>query len=100
MRYQKYIRSKQFKEVRAIVFERDGEKCVVCGRTRKDGANLTCHHRVYKHLFEGGQTEANDCVTLCQYCHKGIHSVRANYNWFSMENSRNDNETNGTDTAA
>lgn len=95
--YQKYIRSKKFKEVRALVFERDGNRCVCCNRGKEDGAILTCHHRVYKNLFAGGETEANDCVCLCQYCHKGIHSMRANYNWFSMENDRNKNEQDKKD---
>ena len=94
LKYQKYIRSKQFKQVKAIVFERDGEKCMVCGRTRSDGANLTCHHRTYLHLFQGGEIEANDCICLCQYCHAGVHRVKSNYKWFSMDNPRNNNEEN------
>lgn len=93
LKYQKYIRSKKFKLVKKAVFERDGYKCMVCGRT-KDEANLTCHHRVYSHLFQGGELEANDCLTLCQYCHKGIHSIRSNFKWFSMDNPRNQ-EDNG-----
>lgn len=96
LRYQKYIRSKAFKEVRKIVFERDGYACVTCGRTRADGANLTCHHKCYKHLYEGGQIEANDCVCLCQYCHKGLHQMKPNYKWFSIDNERNNNEDENT----
>lgn len=93
LKYQRYIRSKQFKEVRSIVFERDNYRCVCCNRGKEDGAILTCHHRVYRNLFKGGEIEAADCVCLCQYCHKGLHSVKANYNWFSMDNPRN-NEVN------
>lgn len=89
LKYQKYIRSKQFKNVRKLVFERDGYACVCCNRKRTDGAILSCHHKTYEHLFEGGQTEANDCITVCQYCHKGIHSIRSNYKWFAMDNNRN-----------
>ena len=93
LKYRSYIRSKAFKEVKHIVEERDGHKCMTCGRTRSEGAKLTCHHRTYDHLFEGGETEAADCITLCQYCHKGIHSIRSNYQRF-----RNKGKKNGTDT--
>lgn len=82
LKYRSYIRSKAFKEVKKAVEERDGHKCMTCGRTRADGAKLTCHHRVYDHLFEGGENEIADCITLCQYCHKGIHSIRSNYQRF------------------
>lgn len=30
LKYQRYIRSKAFKELREIVLERDGHKCQVC----------------------------------------------------------------------
>lgn len=94
LKYQKYLRSKQFKIVKQIVFERDGGKCMFCGRTRNDGVTLNTHHRCYKHLFEGGIIEANDCILVCSICHKMIHSSKKNYRWFSMELDRNkpDNE--------
>jgi len=92
LRYKKYIRSKAFKAVKQAVEERDGHKCMTCGRTRSDGAKLTCHHRVYDHLFEGGESEVADCITLCQYCHKGIHSIRSNYQRFrNKKPERDDN---------
>lgn len=82
LKYQRYIRSsKEFKEVKQIVLERDGYKCMTCGRTKEE-ANLTCHHRSYEHLFEGGETEAADCICLCQFCHSGIHKVKSNYQRF------------------
>lgn len=89
LQYKKYLKSKEFKNVKKLAEERDGHKCMVCGRTRKDGINLTCHHRVYAHLYEGGEIEANDCITLCSICHKAIHSSKKNYQWFSRNNERN-----------
>lgn len=80
--YQRYIRSKAFKEVKKAVEERDGHKCMTCGRTRADGVQLCCHHRSYEHLFQGGDEEVGDCITLCKICHKGIHSMRSNYQRF------------------
>ena len=94
LKYQRYIRSKAFKEVKRIAEERDGHKCVVCGRTRQNGINLTCHHSQYRHLYEGGETEAADCVTLCSICHRAIHAAKKNYEWFSMKNPRNQTENN------
>ena len=81
--YQRYIRSKAFKDnVKKVVEERDGHKCMTCGRTRADGVQLCCHHRTYEHLFANDETEVGDCVTLCKICHKGIHSMRSNYQRF------------------
>lgn len=95
LKYKKYLKSKDFKAVKRMCEERDGGKCMVCGRMREDGINLTCHHRTYKHLYEGGEVEAGDCITLCSICHKAIHQIKKNYLWFSMNNNRNkpnDNE--------
>lgn len=88
-KYRNYIRSKAFKAVKKAVEERDGGECQVCGRTRQDGVNLTCHHRVYRHLYEGGELEAADCITLCTICHTAIHRAKKNYEHFSMKNPRN-----------
>lgn len=88
-KYRNYIRSKQFKEVKKAVEERDGHMCMCCGRTRQNGVTLSCHHREYRHLYEGGEAEANDCITLCSICHRSIHSAKKNFQWFSMKNPRN-----------
>lgn len=92
-KYQSYIRSKAFKEVRKIVYERDGGKCMICNRTRQNGVTLATHHRCYEHLYAGGETEANDCILLCNICHSAIHRAKKNYRWFSMKNPRNNNIT-------
>lgn len=94
LKYRSYLKSKQFKEVKHIVEERDGHRCVVCRRTRQNGVSLTCHHTEYRHLYAGGETEAADCVTLCTICHSAIHSAKKNYEWFSRNNPRNQNNQN------
>ena len=96
LKYKNYIRSKAFKAVKQAVEERDGYKCMTCGRTRSDGAKLTCHHRTYDHLFEGGENEIADCITLCQYCHKGIHSIRSNYQRFRNKSKKDNNDEETT----
>lgn len=83
--HKKYIKTKEFEEVRQAVFERDGHKCVLCGRTD----NLVCHHTVYRHLGLHNQAEIDDCITLCQKDHLNHHSGKYNIYWYSPEHPRN-----------
>lgn len=83
--HKRYIKSKEFDEVRKAVFERDNCQCVICGRTE----NLVCHHKCYKHLGEGNQAEIDDCVTLCNLDHISHHKQLYNYRWYSNEHPRN-----------
>ena len=84
-KYQKYIKSKLFQEnVRAKVLERDHHRCVACART-EDEAPLSCHHSRYDNLFNNDQSEIDDCITLCKYCHSGIHRVVSNFKRFTMK---------------
>ena len=86
LKYQKYIRSKDFAVVKEIVKERD-KVCQTCGRTQEEidaspKLSFNVHHRTYEHLFEGGDVEAADCILLCSCCHRGIHSVKSNFTRF------------------
>lgn len=101
LNYQRYIRSKKFKAVREAVLERDGHRCQFCNRTAEE-TQLCCHHRTYEHLFEGGEAEIADCITLCSTDHKALHSVKRNYKQFSKKTPKNstaDNGQNDTKTA-
>jgi hypothetical protein len=52
--------------MRAVVFERDGYKCQLCGG---DGnGKLHIHHIVKRKL--GGKDEESNLITLCPPCHK------------------------------
>lgn len=93
LKYKRYINSKNFKKVKEACEERDGHKCMVCGRTREDGVNLTCHHTTYRNLFKCNEQEIADCITLCVICHTAIHHTKDNYQHFSMDNPRNNNDT-------
>lgn len=53
---------------RKSVVERDG-KCVLCGSKE----NLVAHHIKPFALFPEERTEIDNCVTLCDPCHKKLH---------------------------
>jgi HNH endonuclease len=59
-------------KLRMRVLERDGYRCVVCGRRPKDHLDLELHvhHVVPRRL--GGPTAEENLVTLCGTCHKGL----------------------------
>ncbi len=93
--YQKYLKSDDFKALRDRVFDRDGNRCVCCGRSIEDGAILNCHHRSYAHLFhEGENTEdyvaLSDLTTLCATCHRAIHRVPSNWSRFRINHMTED----------
>lgn len=98
LKYKNYLRSKKFKEVKKLVWERDNGECQFCGRKQSDGVTLSVHHKCYRHLYEGGDVEANDCILICSREHKLLHSMKCNYKWFSRNNPRNDVKTDDEKT--
>ena len=65
--YEKYIQSKEWKNLRNKIIKRDGGKCFLCDKTEK----LEVHHLFYeKDLFK---TKPYQCVTLCKKHHKKLH---------------------------
>lgn len=65
--YKKYRETDMFKQKREQVLSRDGYKCKICGT----GKNLLVHHITYRRL---GNEPLEDLITLCESCHKKIHS--------------------------
>lgn len=86
LKYQHYIRSKEFQKVKDIIFERDNHQCQVCNWTKEDynenlkstHRNLSCHHRTYEHLYDE-LNHLEDCITLCSVCHASIHRSPSNF---------------------
>jgi predicted phosphohydrolase len=61
-------------KLRHQVLERDGEKCVKCGRSPKThpGVALNAHHKEWE--VHGGPTILENLETLCDDCHEGLHA--------------------------
>lgn len=80
--YQKYIKSKEFKEIKQLVLERDGYKCKVCSATNEE-RTLVCHHNSYLNLYNE-RDHLEDLITLCSTDHYAIHSKPMNYKRFKL----------------
>ena len=70
-----YMRSDAWKELRALVFQRDGKRCVLCTYWA-----TTVHHWHYRTY---GRETGSELASLCGGCHKAEHKLgRANREWF------------------
>lgn len=85
--YQSYIKSKEFKELRSKVLERDNYTCQFCGRTLQEmeGTRLTlqAHHKRYDNVGKCNEEEMADIITLCSCCHRGCHQAPSNRRRFT-----------------
>lgn len=64
-------KSKEYKDWRKSVFERDGFTCQICGAR---GVRLNAHHKKEYAYFPEMRYEISNGITLCVPCHIGIHS--------------------------
>lgn len=49
--------------IKEAIFQRDGYRCIVCGRGRKDGVEITADHKIPKD--KGGTNTLENGQTLC-----------------------------------
>lgn len=71
MDYGEYIRSHpHWQKVRAVRFDFDGGKCVVCHADLSDKV-YEIHHLNYDHL---GNERIRDVITMCPHCHTIFHN--------------------------
>lgn len=93
--YQKWIKSKGFKELREVALERDKHTCQFCGRTLEEIADkkitLQAHHKSYRNVGKGNEEELGDIITCCAVCHKGMHSAPSNLRRFTDKSPIQDN---------
>ena len=64
-----YERSRMNNSVRYDILKRDRFKCVICGRSAKDGVKLHVDHIIP--VSKGGKTEYSNLRTLCDACNFG-----------------------------
>lgn len=63
--------SKEYKEWRILVFERDNYICQYCNKL---GGDLNCHHIKRFADFPDRRLDINNGITLCEKCHNKIKS--------------------------
>ena len=90
--YQRYIRSKQFKEVREIVRARQNNICPICGDEFTEDDMGTAHHKNYRWAGYGGEKEADTVVLIHKYEHQMIHRQPKAYKIYSIEKDRNETD--------
>ena len=87
--YTKYLRSKQFKEVREIVRARQNNICTICGDEFSEENPGVCHHQRYTYAGYGGEKEADCCVMIHSWEHQAIHRHKKSFKLYSDDNDRN-----------
>lgn len=85
--YQKWVKSKGFKELREYALERDNYTCQFCNRNIEEIGDkkitLQVHHKTYRNVGKGNEEELNDVIVLCSVCHKNCHSAPSNLRRFT-----------------
>ena len=72
--YQKIRNSEGYNQWRLQVFNRDGFKCVSCG---KPGKGIHAHHIKSFSEYPKLRLDVNNGITLCKKCHSKLHNMPA-----------------------
>lgn len=65
----RYLNSIEWYIIKKKAIQRDGGKCVCCGKTN----GLLVHHKSYEHYTQADELELDDIITVCVVCHRNIH---------------------------
>lgn len=68
-KYQEYLKSKKWNDIKKLVFKRDKYTCQGCLTETK---NLQAHHLTYDRIYN---EMCFDLITLCRKCHCNIHDM-------------------------
>ena len=71
-KYQQYMKSKRWRDLKVAVKKRDNNKCFVCNSKK----NLECHHLNYPKDIN--DTKMYSCIMLCEKHHRQIHRKMVN----------------------
>ena len=71
-RYDDYLRSEHWRQLRRRVIARDSFQCQNCFCRVTDGS-AHVHHLSYEGFNTVGHSFAFECVTLCRACHEDYH---------------------------
>ena len=83
LKYQRYIKSKEWKELRDKIINERG-KCAFCGRKHlEDGVKLSLHHNSYQHLYDE-INHLEDVTVICNVCHIALHRIKNNFKRFKI----------------
>ena len=66
--YKKYLRSKEWQDVRERLFKARGRACEHCG----SGDDINVHHKHYGSLY---REKLKDLEVLCKPCHRKVHKL-------------------------
>ncbi len=59
--------------IREKIIKRDKNKCQKCGAYSKSGSGLHVHHIKFVKDFPELEFEHDNCITMCEDCHKLQH---------------------------
>lgn len=85
-KYQEYLKSQKWNEIKNLVFKRDKYICQGCLTETK---NLQAHHLTYDRIYN---EMCFDLITLCRKCHCNIHDMDSVDDYLEMYKP-NKNET-------
>jgi hypothetical protein len=88
--YMELLKLNQWKEKRIQILKRDNYKCIVCNSAKK----LHVHHRLYESFKLPWEYDNSYLVSLCEKCHKSIHSSSINMKIMEYEISDKIGEPN------
>jgi len=82
----KYYRTKEYKNWRTSVFEKNNYTCWICGKT---GGNLHAHHVYEVSKFPDKIYDVKNGITLCAKYHRSIRGKEQEFRRIFYENERN-----------
>ena len=92
--YAKQLQRPEWKAKRLEILERDGNKCVKCGETKR----LHVHHLSYTKGRDAWEYPNDNLVTLCGECHRAEHPksrVKSDLDFFYITFTDSLTELNG-----